>query len=141
MAEMFNRPPVNVKDPITADNCSIIWDGEIVTQAQNITIQYSQNVTRRRSIGSQDAVIYASQPQGTAQITRLVTTESGLFSGPSWQPCGNGNLTFLLGGCNGDGNNYSATGCIVSSFSVQASADDLTVVDNVTIEFLQLDAG
>ena len=143
MADLFGRDPITLKTPVTADKCTIIFDGETVAQAIQFSIEYGQSITRRRSIGSKDAVVYGSQPQGRATIARLITIAGATTKGASWSACGDGTITFELGGCKADkvGQSYNATGCIVTSYSISASAEDLTVMDNVTIEFMELTKG
>lgn len=151
MADIFNRKDQTVKTPLTADRCTIIWDDAPVTQAFQFQASYQQQITRRRSIGNQEVVIYGSQPQGQIQIGRLLVSDldkQKLFGSKSWT-CGGGTLFFHTGSCaagsgpdsGGTGNgpvSYKATGCIVTNYSISANAEDLTVVDNLTIEFLQL---
>jgi len=129
--------------PITADKATLIW-GQVVTGAIQVSVTYAQQVNRRRTIGNKAAVIWAAMPNGQISIQRLLTTDSaGLFSAPGWQACLPGTITLqLAGGCDrGASSTYTASGCIVSQFSIQAEAESLTVMDNVTIEFLQLSAG
>ncbi len=141
MADMFGREPVQLKQPITADKCEITWDGDVVGQAIQFSLEYSQQMTRRRSIGSKDAIVYGSQPVGRASMARLYTADGPKSAGDSWS-CKTGNMTFTMGGCEGaGGKTYHATGCVVTSFQIQASAEDLSVMDNITIEFLELTAG
>jgi hypothetical protein len=140
MADVFGFQPQNIATPLTADKASLVW-GNIVTGAVQVSINYAQQVNRRRTIGNKDAVIWASMPSGQITIQRLLTTDSSaLFSSPGWNACRPGEVSLSLGGgCNaGQAAFYVATGCIVSQFSVQAEAESLTVMDNVVIEFLQL---
>ena len=140
MADIFGRTEQEIKVPITADKAIINWGG-VVTGALSISISYQQPVTKRRTIGNNAAVIYAGQPSGQIQIQRLLTSDiNSLFSAPGWKGCEPGTLTLSLGaGCNLGGDlNFTAHGCIVTSFSVQAEAEGLTVVDSVSIDFLQL---
>ncbi len=143
MADIFGKEPLELKQPITADKCIISLDGKVVAEASQISIEYSQSITRRRSIGNKTAVIYGAQPQGRASIARLLALDMEDERGKSWTGCVEGTLTFSMGGgCGGQDKSaskrYTATGCIVSAFSIQASADDLTVMDNVVIEFMEL---
>lgn len=140
MADLFGKEPLRLKTPVTADQCTIIFDGETVAQAVTFQLEYGQSITRRRSIGSKDAVVYGSQPQGRATIARLITKEGAITKGKSWTACGNGTIRFNLGYCEGGitKDKYDATGCVVTSYSISASAEDLTVMDNVTIEFMEL---
>ena len=141
MADIFNKKPVSIQTPITADQCNIVWDGTVVTSATNISVSYAQSVNRRHSIGNRDTIIFASQPQGQITISRLLTTNyKQLFGTPSWNGCAGGTLTFTLAGCNAStAGTFTASGCIVTQYGAQAEAEGLTVVDSVTIEFLQLE--
>ena len=140
MSDLFGKTVPNTENPITADACAVIWDGKTVSTAINFSLEYSQPVTRRRSIGSQAAIIYGGQPMGRASIGRLLTEKDVPWDTDSWKNCKSGKIEFQLGGnCAGKNiRKFIATGCIVSAFTVQANADDLTVADNVAIEFLEL---
>lgn len=142
MADIFGREPLQISTPLTADKCIIYWEGE-VDSAVNVSIEYSQQVTRRRSIGNNKAVVYGSQPQGRISIGRLLTTTAGKFAEPAWT-CGSGDsvITLTTRGCDGEGGQtYRCAGCVVTSYSIQVEAEGLTVVDNVVIEFLELSIG
>ena len=144
--DIFNKKKIQTDTPITADYCEIWFDGEVVATALGFTLEYNQGVTRRRSIGSKTAVIYGGQPNGRASMQRMITVGSNFFGGKtgenSWS-CEGGTLEFHLGSCNGteEGRVFHAQGCMVSSFSLQVSSEDLTVADAVTIDFLELTEG
>lgn len=141
MADLFGFSNQTIKTPLTADKATIQWGG-IVTGAIQVSVSYAQQINRRRTIGNKDAVIFASMPNGQVSMQRLLTTDSAaLFSSPGWSACNPGTITLTLGGCNAGGPTFTATGCVVSQFQVQAEAESLTVMDNVVIEFLQLKAG
>jgi hypothetical protein len=146
--DIFGRTPSTPKIPFTADKATIDWGGPL-TSAINVSVSYSQAVQRRRTIGNKDTIIYASQPLGTISIARLLTEDANnLFNQPGWRACdapATIKLTFR-GGCE---DNLSTTGkqltltciaCLVSQFQISAEAEGLTVIDNVVIEFLQLQA-
>ena len=145
--DIFGRTLQSIQDPITADKCTINWGG-IVTGAINLNLSYSQGITRRHTIGNQAAVIYASQPVGSIQISQLLIADGkSLFDNPGWVACqvGNGGGVITInfaGGCgdNGVAGGLSLTcrGVIVGTFNISAEAEGLTVMDNVGIEFLQL---
>ncbi len=143
MADLFGFGNQSIKTPLTADKATIQWGG-VVTGAVQVNISYAQQVNRRRTIGNKAAVIWAAMPSGQITIQRLLTTDAAaLFSSPGWNACTPGTITLTLGGGCGGGNGptFTATGCVVSQFSVTAEAESLTVMDNVVIEFLQLTAG
>lgn len=144
MAEdVFGFNGGNIEAPLTADKATLIW-GEVVAGAVQVSITYAQQINRRRTIGNNLAVIWAAMPSGQIAIQRLLTIDaSALFSSPGWKSCAPGEVTLQLkGGCDYvGGETFTATGCVVSQFSVSAEAESLTVMDNVTIEFLQLAVG
>lgn len=141
MADLYGYENQSIKTPLTADRATIQWGG-IVTGAIDVTVTYAQQITRKRTIGNKDAIIHGSMPTGQISIRRLLTADAGaLFGSPGFRACDPGTITVTLGGCTGNGPSFTATGCVVSQYSVQAEAEGLTVMDNVTIEFLQLSAG
>lgn len=142
MADIYGFGEQQIATPLTADKAVINWGGPVVG-AINVAITYSQPIQRRRTIGNKRAVIFAGMPSGQITISRLMTTDiNELFSQDGWQACKPGQIDITLAGGCGEGGEgsvkFTATGCIVSSYSVQAEAEGLTVLDNVVIEFLQL---
>jgi hypothetical protein len=138
--DLYGFNLANLRTPLTADKATIDWGGP-VTAAIQLSVAYMQQVQRRRTIGNRDAVIWATMPQGQITIARLLTTDAtSLFTAPGWKACEPGTITLNLGGgCDGaTAFSLTALHCIVSQFSLQAEAESLTVMDNVVIEFLQL---
>jgi ABC-type transporter Mla maintaining outer membrane lipid asymmetry ATPase subunit MlaF len=140
MADIFQRGAQSIQSPITADKCTITIDGNVVADAIQFQCSYQQAITRRRSIGNQTAIIYGGIPQGTITIARLITDGSITSLGSGIFSCKGGTVSFSgQNACDGGGSvNYTAKGCMVSAFSISANADDLTVMDNVVIEFIEL---
>lgn len=147
--DIFKRFPVTTERPITADGCIINWGGTAnFLAATNLSISHAQQVTRRRTLGniggSTLAVLYASQPQGTLTIGRLMSESSvsNIFSLPGWNACTPATIevSFVSGSldCSIAGPTYTLVGCVVESYSLQAEAEGQTVMDNVVIQFLQL---
>ena len=154
--DIFNKPHYATKRPITADMIQLQWytsggTAVSIVQANNFQAQYQQQVQRRYTLNSAQnvATIYPSRPTGSITIGRLmcdgeqniftlggfdVCNEPGVIS---WGAVGDVSST---GGCNTSmGGTYTARGCWVTSYGFQADADSLVVLDNVTIEFLQLE--
>jgi len=138
---------------------------KVILGVTNINISYQQQVVRRRTLaapsGSPIAVIYPTQPVGSIQIQRLYADLSSqvdpnqtkssttgfhdIFDLAGWNVCrGTAELTInfrgssAYDGCAVGAPGYRATGAIVTSYNISAEAEGLTVVDNVSIEFLQL---
>ncbi len=139
--------------------------GQVVTGATNINISYQQQVIRRRTLatagGAPLAVIYPSQPIGSLQIQRLFAdlsqqlgggatgfTASGthdIFNLYGWSICsGTAAITVTFDGdsaykdCATKNDGYRMTGCVVVGYNISAEAEGLTIVDNVSVEFLQM---
>lgn len=141
--DIFHRDSAQLVQPITSDTSTILWDGSLLTTGISVTIAYSQGVSRRRTIGNKAMAMIGSLPYGQASIGRLLFKGSAkeLFNSEAWRPCGNGVLTFNLGACGEAGStegSYTAIGCMVSGYHISASAEDLTIVDQITVEFAEL---
>ncbi len=143
MADLFNKQDISLQQPMTADFCTITGIGDGESYAINVQVTYQQQITRRRTIGGQSnfAVIYGALPQGQISLSRLAVkgNMNEIGSGPCWDTCTGGTVTIsIAGACGETGPTLTCTGCIVTSYSVTMDADSLTVMDNVTIEFLQM---
>lgn len=138
MADLFGFENVNPKAPITADRCILSFDGVVATALQ-VQISYQQQINRRRTIGNKEALLWGSQPQGQANIQRMIL-EKGKYGGNGWSACNPAEITFELNGCQGAADKFTARGGVVSQFSITAEAESLTVMDNVVIDFMQLTA-
>ena len=139
--------------------------GKVLTGATNVSISYQQQVIRRRTLatagGSPLAVIYPSQPIGSIQVQRLfadlsqqlgggatgyaASSTHDLFDLPGWNICnGTASITVKFDGesayanCATKNPGYRMTGAVVTGYNISAEAEGLTVVDNVSIEFLQM---
>jgi hypothetical protein len=140
MADMFQRKSSTFEAPYTADKCIINWGGQLNT-ANNVTIAYSQQVNRRRTIGNVKAMLWASLPNGQITIQRLMSPDGEqLFGAAGWSACTPGKITLKVAGCKG-GSTFKANDCIVTQYQVQLETEGLTVVDNIVIEFLELIRG
>jgi hypothetical protein len=148
MADLYGKGDFVLKHPITADQVNIQWDGD-VGQANTFNVQYQQNVTRRYTIGKAQnyAAIIPGRPIGSIQIGRLFIADTGsIFQKAGWNVCaGPATITWTFGRlistdqcANDTTGTYTATGCYVTSYNFQTNADTLDVIDNITIEFLQL---
>jgi hypothetical protein len=143
MADIFQKGNgnVDIKQPITADKCTITIDGSVIADAIQFQCNYQQQVTRRRSIGNQSAILYSSMPQGSITVSRLLTEDAKAILNSKVFSCEGGEIAFEGAGCKGGGSlHYTARGVMISGYSLTASADDLTVMDNLSFEFIELSA-
>jgi hypothetical protein len=138
MADIYGFKSDNVKAPFTADKCTVQFgDGDIMA-AVNVTIQYNQQINRRRVVGDKTLLVWASAPTGQASIQTMVVDSSIKGSGKGWTGCDHSTVTFNMSGCNGGGATITCTGAVVSSYSVSAEVEGLTVMENLVIDFLSL---
>lgn len=144
--DIFGRLPLQIGTPLTADACKIRIDSTDVAEAYQVQLDYQQQVTRRRSIGNQAAVIYGSQPIGRLTVGRLMTESTKIPETATFNGCGKGEVTISLSAkpcdaqAQGPSNatTYTLKGCMVTSYTLQIQAEDLTVIDGITIEFLEM---
>ena len=158
-SDIYGRKMIIPIKPITADMCTIVGGTEaattgvgeeILTGATSINISYQQAVVRRRTLGSRNgqpiAVIYPTQPMGTLTMQRLFAeTPAAIFSRPGWNICaGTAYLDVRFNGdsayadCNVKYGGFHITGATVTGYRVSAEAEGLTIVDDISIEFLQM---
>jgi hypothetical protein len=134
MADIFGFNSDAVKSPVTADKCIVSFGGAIAT-AVNVSIQYNQQINRRRVVGGQNVLLWASSPQGQASIQTMVAGTSLKGGGSGWSACTPGVVTFTMGGCT-SGPTISCHGAVVSSYQVTAEVEGLTVMENVVVDFV-----
>lgn len=160
-SDIFGKPQFSFARPITADQIQIVWSltggsYAAVAEANNFQVQYQQQMNRKYTLNSNQnlATIYPGRPQGTITIGRLVIDKALLTPGTDllagdfggfdvckapavihWANMANASST---GDCDTLMGSYTARGCWVTGYSFQADADSLVVLDNITIEFLQL---
>jgi hypothetical protein len=154
MSDIFNKPAITTARPVTADMIQLLWGatgsgGTAILQANNFQAQYQQAVSQRYTLNSPQnyATIYPGRPKGNITIGRLICdNEQNIFTLAGFDVCQppavitwantNSNTT---ASCNLALGTYIARGAWVTSYGFQADADNLMVLDNVTIEFLQLE--
>jgi hypothetical protein len=155
--DVFGKKTNTIVPPLTADNAIFNWGG-IVASAVNVSIGYSRGVSRHRTIGNQIAVMVTSQPAGKISVGSIVTTltNSSFFQLPGWDGCNPGTVTMTLNQCQGNTFNaagvptpvtpgtslqFTAVGCLVSGFNIGFEGEGLVILNNVSIDFLQLISG
>ena len=140
MADLYQREVLTPSKPIVADKCTLDWEG-VIMDATNVSLSYAQQITRRRTIGHKKSVIHGSQPTGQITIQRvLVDGSDDIFGKPGWDQCTPASPVLSAKGCAG-GWSYKVTGALVSQYTVQMEAEGLTVMDNVVVDFLQVELG
>ena len=155
MPDIFNKPTITTARPITADMIQLLWSTTgggapaTILQANNFQASYQQGVSQRYTLNSPQnfATIYPGRPKGNITIGRLICDgEQNIFSLAGFDVCqapaiitwANTN-THTSASCNASLGTYIARGAWCTSYSMQADADNLMVLDSVSIEFLQLE--
>jgi hypothetical protein len=137
MADVFNFKDQDIKSPATADKALLKWGDEIYGAVQ-VQVSYQQQVNRRRTIGGEHTLVWGSSPSGQITIQRLITSGGGLFDRAGWNVCNLGEITLQFKGCD-DAYEVKAKGCLVSNYTGSAEAEGLLCMENVVIDFVQLD--
>jgi hypothetical protein len=135
MADLFGFQSDSIKTPATADRCTVSFGGAVAS-AVNVSIQYNQQINRRRVVGGAMVLLWASAPQGQASIQTMVAGSLLKGSGSGWTACAPGVVTFNFGGCSTGGGSVTCHGAVVSSYQVTAEVEGLTVMENVVIDFV-----
>jgi hypothetical protein len=140
MADIYGFQSDSITTPITADRCTVQIAGTAVGSAVNVTIQYNQQINRRRVVGNQQVLLWSSSPQGQASIQTMVVGSGlkGSAGGSGWNGCSPATVTFVMNGCRGGGSTITCSGAVVSSYSVTAEVEGLTVMENVVMDFVPL---
>jgi hypothetical protein len=126
----------NVVTPATADKSTIGWGGNVAGAVQ-VSVSYNQQINKRRSMGNGAAIVWASQPTGQINIQKLVI--GSLVKGaPGFNACNPTTITLNTGSCTSGGSGVTATGCVVSQYTITAETDGMTVMENVVIDFVSL---
>lgn len=151
--DIYGKPQFSLNHPITADQIYIQWEGtdggfHDLFQATNVQLQYQQQVTRRYTLSSaqNQAAIIPGRPIGTLTMGRLfVSNQQDIFATlKGWNVCLDPAIIHVnLSGanasdCKKSNGAYKLSGAYVTSYSFQGNADDLQIIDNITVEFLQL---
>ncbi len=148
-SDIFGKTLQEVQQPFTADRALLLINDKVVGAALTVSISYGQAITKRRTIGGKQAIIYSGQPEGNIQIQRLVTFQSvpgqessGLpeYGTGIWNICEPADIKFELtgGNCGDQTFSFIATGAIIQQYAITAEAEGTTIADSIVISFLQL---
>lgn len=141
MKDLFDREASQNKVPITADRAIINWGG-IFAGAVSLSLNYSQPVSVRHTIGNRDVILVRGQPAGQISIQRILAENyDDIFSRPGWDGCTPADLSFSFSSDCAAGNatlSFTATNALVTSYSIQTEAEGVMVMDNISIQFVQL---
>jgi hypothetical protein len=140
MADLYKHQQAKAVAPFTTDKCTLNWEGAIYS-ASNVNVSYTQQVQRRRTIGNKNVMLWAALPGGQITIGRMMAEDaSQVYGKRGWNMCEPGNITLETKGCRGSVK-FTAKDCLVVNYQVTLETEGLTVLDNLTIEFLELARG
>ena len=140
MADLFKHQQATAVAPFTTDKCAIEWGGP-VWAANQVSVSYTQQVQRRRTIGNSNVMLWANLPSGQITIARMMGENSKeIYGKDGWNMCKPTDITLETKGCKGSVK-FTAKDCLVVNYQIQLETEGLTVIDNLTIEFLELSQG
>lgn len=137
--DIFGNSQIDIQSPIISANGIIDWSSNALTSVGTISIGASRPTTRRHTIGNQIAVIIPGQTAGQIQFSRLEVDDStDIFSLPGWDGCSFATISVTFSSCDGGSITLVASGCTVSAYGISADAESNTIMDNVSVDFMQL---
>jgi hypothetical protein len=140
MADLYKHTQAKAIAPFTTDKCAINWGGPVFA-ANQVSVSYTQQVQRRRTIGNKNVMLWANLPSGQITIARMMGDNSKeIYSKNGWNMCTPTDITLETKGCN-ESVIFTAKDCLVVNYQIQLETEGLTVIDNLTIEFLELFQG
>lgn len=156
-ADILQRNLFDHSQPLTADRVKLVFNGSAtVYAALTVQAQLQYPVTRRRTLGTDANVVQSftivGQPAGKLTIGRMFGPEAqtaALFRTHPFNPCAAKGLAFItmsfsnqttMSNCPTQVNEtYIFHGAIVSGYEITANAEELTVLDNIVVDFSQME--
>lgn len=144
MADIFSRDTV-IGDPFSAEDVTLLFAGGGDTQSllvQQLTIQYTQAITRAWEIGSNKQYLISGHQEGSGRIDRIVGPKplAGEFLKTYGDVCNvqSNHITFSLkSGCGGSGGGSSgairAVGVVITNVSYSIRAQDMVVNEGLEL--------
>lgn len=154
-ADILQRNLFDHKQPLTADRVKLIFSGGngTVYAALTVQAQVQYPVSRRRTLGTDANVVQSftivGQPAGKLTIARMfgpAANSAELFATHPFNPCADistvtmsfSNQTTLSNCASTVNDIYTFYGAIVSAYEITANAEELTVLDNIVVDFSQM---
>ena len=154
MPDIFNKGIVAKKGPLArAETMQILVDGQMIALAQNVNINYGQQLQPVYQLGNFDSWMVSGRTQGNITMSRVVGSPNGGAGGANrtirdilpddegksfWEADGSqgGVLTLHDGAVDVD---YLCKGCYVNNAGVGADANGSVVVENVSMMIQSLE--
>lgn len=144
--DLFQRQ-VELGAPLAADATRLVLAGiaDEDMLAQNVAIQYQQNINRLWEVGSFKTFFIAGRTQGTLQVKRVIGAKGvgTEFIKKYADVCNiRGNfiaLQFNAGCADAAGvGGMSAEGCVITSVGYSVSAADMIINEDIAMMFAKL---
>ena len=138
-ADIFNRESA-IGEPFSSDDSELIFVGaEAQTLiVQQLTMRYSQNITRAWEVGSSKQYFIAGHQQGDAQMSRIVGPKpvAGSFMAQYGDVCNiqSNHITFVVrGDCATNGGSIRVSGVVITQVTYSIQASDMVVSEQVNM--------
>jgi hypothetical protein len=147
--DVFNRE-VNLGTPLAAESTRLLVAGltDEDMLAQNVRIEYKQNINRLWEVGSSKQFFIAGRTEGTMSVGRVVGGKgvSGEFIKQYGDVCNiaSNHITLKLdAGCGStsDKGSITASGVVVNSVAYNVQAQDMIINEEVSMMFARLNYG
>ena len=157
-ADILQRNLFDHSQPLTADRVKLVFSGNAGTVYAALTVQAQVQypVSRRRTLGTDANVVQSftivGQPAGKLTIARMFGPEAksrDLFASHPFNPCAPKgesivtmsftNQTTMSNCATNVTEIYKFHGAIVSAYEITANAEELTVLDNIVVDFSQME--
>jgi len=145
--DVFNRE-VDLGTPLAADATRLLVSGLVEEDmlAQNVRIEYRQNINRLWEVGSSKQFFIAGRTEGTVQVGRIIAGKgvSGEFVQQYGDVCNMpGNQITLLfeQGCTTRQTlgKVTASGVVVQSVAYAVSAQEMVINEDIGMMFARLE--
>jgi hypothetical protein len=144
--DVFNRE-VNLGTPLAAESTRLLIAGltDEDMLAQNVRLEYSQNISRLWEVGSSKQFFIAGRTEGKITVGRIVGGKgiSGAFIKQYGDVCNiaSNHITLKLdAGCGStsDKGSITASGVVINSVSYSVQAQDMIINEEIAMMFARL---
>ena len=145
--DIFGRE-VDLGTPLAADATRLIIAGltDEDMMAQNVQLQYQQNINRVWEVGSSKVYFIAGRTEGSCVVDRIIGAKgiSGSFISDYGNVCnmaGN-NITLAFGnGCTGSSqaSSIQAKHVVIKSIAYRVAAADMIINENIAMLFAMIE--
>jgi hypothetical protein len=145
--DVFNRE-VDLGTPLAADATRLLVNGltDEDMLAQNVQLQYNQNINRLWEVGSSKQFFIAGRTEGTLAVGRIIAGKgvSGEFVAQYGDVCNlpANQITILFDqGCQTAValGKITASGLVINSIGYNVNAQEMVITENISMMFARLE--